>query len=167
MVVVLILQVVVRQGLATSPAATGGVGVRRAVSAAAALPAISAAVVVATLAATISAVVVLLPDLATDPAGIGVRRAVGAAIALPAVPATFVVLILMILQVVLQGLGTPATATTVALDPRLGSTIGVLRRAGGAAYVPPAAIIDVRRRRAASRAADHEPDKVFIAVVLT
>ena len=145
MVVVLILQVVIHRGLATGPAATGGVAVRPAVGAAAALPAISAA----------------------DPAGVGVRLAVSATIARPAVPATFVVLVLMILQVILQGLGTPATATTVAVDPRLGSTVDVLRRGGGAGYVPPAAIIDVRRRRAASRAAEHQPDIVVVAVVLT
>ena len=79
MVVVLILHIVVRRGLTTGPAATGCVGVRRAVGTAAALPAAPAisAVVVGTLAATISAVLVL-PGLATDPAGVGVRRAVGA-----------------------------------------------------------------------------------------
>ena len=77
-VVVLILQVVVLQGLATGPAATS-VGVRQAIGAATALPAARAisVVVVGTLAATIVVVlilqaVVVLPGLATDPAGVGV-----------------------------------------------------------------------------------------------
>ena len=66
--VVLILQFVVLQGLATGPAATG-VSVRRAVDTATARPTVPTTFVVLIL---MILQVVVLPGLATNPAGVGV-----------------------------------------------------------------------------------------------